>query len=65
MDQLKHFIKDKYSKNYTCPHCKRDLGRTTIDIDEYDLMKSHIGTCPGKAATAYRKARDEEGDGDY
>ena len=28
--------------------------------DSYDLMKGHIYSCRGKAATAFRKAKDEK-----
>jgi len=57
MRQLRHFIKtDKYSRNFKCSHCGQELG----DGDTYDLMKAHINSCSGKAARAYRKARDDE-----
>lgn len=56
-------LRDNIGKNYKCSHCGQELGQITADRDEYDLMKSHIYSCPGKAAKAFRKAKDDESRG--
>jgi len=53
-------LRDNIGKNLKCVHCGQELGQVTPDRDEYDIYKSHINSCSGKAARGYRKAKDEE-----
>ena len=60
-NQMRGLFTDKFSRNFKCSHCGEELGQG----DEYDLMKSHIWSCTGKSAKAFRKAKEKELDNEY
>ena len=46
-----------------CQHCKQDIGKTTFEVDEYDLMTSHRWNCQSKIGNKVREGLEKEFNG--